>query len=578
MAKNVLVIYNTSDEQWQQRVDPHLRLLSINNPVDIEYWNETFFSQSQEIDENLEPLLSRSSAIVLLMSEKFLNSDIMKSEKVRSRLKDKQKAGFPIFTLVLEKSEWKNKYRWMKNLSIFPLNDRQLSDLKEDERENIFANLASRVFDVLNIKQSIKEGILGCIELNGAGHIDALSFEPAKRLNIITGDNGFGKTLLLECIWWALSGNWPQLQVIPKKGFDKASIAFNLMQTDGKQSDKEHISFNFETQRWPENKRYPDLSGLVLYARVDGSFAIWDPVKGRLLPPIGFFVKGSPMVFTKSEILDGKSEITDEGRKRTIFNGLIHDWVNWQISSNRSFLLMKDIVEILTQSSGESFEICEPTEFPGDDRPMPSLKYPYGIVPILHSASSVQRIFSLAYLLAWLWTGHQTACEQTRVSSYRNIILLIDEAESHLHPKWQRSLVPSLLKIKEFFANNLDVQFIISTHSPLLMASLEPVFDEDSDSIFHFDMKESKIELNPLPFIRHGRVDHWFTSDLFELKSARSLEAENAIKEAIEILKSETPDKEKMKQTHTELCRVLGEFDSFWPRWTIFAKQNGLME
>lgn len=43
-------------------------------------------------------------------------------------------------------------------------------------------------------------------------------------------------------------------------------------------------------------------------------------------------------------------------------------------------------------------------------------------------------------------------------------IVLIDEAELHLHPKWQRTLVGSL---KDTFPN---IQFVITTHSPLLIS------------------------------------------------------------------------------------------------------------
>jgi predicted ATP-binding protein involved in virulence len=47
-------------------------------------------------------------------------------------------------------------------------------------------------------------------------------------------------------------------------------------------------------------------------------------------------------------------------------------------------------------------------------------------------------------------------------------IVLIDEIDLHLHPKWQRMIVP---KIIEVFPN---CQFIISTHSPHVITHVEP--------------------------------------------------------------------------------------------------------
>lgn len=46
-------------------------------------------------------------------------------------------------------------------------------------------------------------------------------------------------------------------------------------------------------------------------------------------------------------------------------------------------------------------------------------------------------------------------------------IVLIDELELHLHPAWQRKVIPALTKV---FPN---VQFIMTTHSPQVLSSLE---------------------------------------------------------------------------------------------------------
>lgn len=48
-------------------------------------------------------------------------------------------------------------------------------------------------------------------------------------------------------------------------------------------------------------------------------------------------------------------------------------------------------------------------------------------------------------------------------------VVLVDEIDLHLHPKWQRDLVPTLSKI---FPN---VQFVVTTHSPHVLQSMEDV-------------------------------------------------------------------------------------------------------
>ncbi|MCP4550772.1 MAG: AAA family ATPase, partial [Bacteroidetes bacterium] len=46
-------------------------------------------------------------------------------------------------------------------------------------------------------------------------------------------------------------------------------------------------------------------------------------------------------------------------------------------------------------------------------------------------------------------------------------VVLIDEIELHLHPQWQREVIPALLRV---FPN---LQFIITTHSPQVLSNVE---------------------------------------------------------------------------------------------------------
>ncbi len=77
--------------------------------------------------------------------------------------------------------------------------------------------------------------------------------------------------------------------------------------------------------------------------------------------------------------------------------------------------------------------------------------------------------------------GHQSVLETQGIA-------LIDELDMHLHPNWQRHIVADL---KKAFPN---IQFIITTHSPFIVQSLE------SDELYNLDkptdvaLKELKID------------------------------------------------------------------------------------
>ena len=80
------------------------------------------------------------------------------------------------------------------------------------------------------------------------------------------------------------------------------------------------------------------------------------------------------------------------------------------------------------------------------------------------------------------------------VSEVRNIkgLLLIDEAENHLHPKWQKVFQKNLLKIFP------KLQIIVTTHSPFIVSSIENarVFVCTSDTNESFVKEETDYYTN----------------------------------------------------------------------------------
>src|SRR5690349_15774156 len=51
--------------------------------------------------------------------------------------------------------------------------------------------------------------MLKSLKLHGVGPVPDLSAFFGERLNILTGDNGLGKSFLLDTCFWTLTGTWP---------------------------------------------------------------------------------------------------------------------------------------------------------------------------------------------------------------------------------------------------------------------------------------------------------------------------------------------------------------------------------
>lgn len=419
-------------------------------------------------------------------------------------------------------------------------------------------------------------GTLTYLMLRGVGPAKQLKIEPAERISLITGDNGLGKTFILECAWWALTGQWAGLPAYPRQDA-KANEPQIIFQISGTQ---EKIGYDWQTQSWlsPKGRQRLTIPGLLIYARVDGSFAVWDPAKDYWSTQLArkeTDIKLRPFVFTKDEVWDGLEE-KFEGKTRVYINGLLRDWLTWQNNPERyPFDAFKKVLRRLSPRDLGILEPGDPVPLPRDAREIPTLRHPYGEVPIVHAAAGIRRIVAMAYLIVWAWQEHKTQSQLIlRRPPQKKMVILIDEMEAHLHPQWQRLILPALLDVRNELEPDLQVQFLVATHSPLVMASIEPQFDTKFDKLFHLDLAGSEVRLEELPFIRRGPVDSWLMSEAFGLLHARSVEAENAIEDAKFLQLQDKPKSEEVQAISERLARYLSEDDEFWPRWRYFAEQQ----
>jgi hypothetical protein len=178
--------------------------------------------------------------------------------------------------------------------------------------------------------------------------------------------------------------------------------------------------------------------------------------------------------------------------------------------------------------------------------------------------------------LVWAWQEHLVSSSIIRREAQRHLVLIVDEVEAHLHPLWQRLIVPAIMKVASELSVAVKPQLHIATHSPLVLASAETVFDERLDNLHHLKLVGGNAVLEELPFIKRGRADLWLVSDVFGLGQARSLPAERAIEEAKALQQATDPPAEKVRDVNSRLIRLLASDDEFWPRWRYFAQQHGV--
>jgi predicted ATP-binding protein involved in virulence len=163
---------------------------------------------------------------------------------------------------------------------------------------------------------------------------------------------------------------------------------------------------------------------------------------------------------------------------------------------------------------------------------------------------------SLGYksLIAWVvdFASRMYHYHSTKPNPFAEpAVVLIDEIDLHLHPKWQR-------KVLGYLSNKFpNTQFIATAHSPLIVQAATDA------NIVLLKRRGTQVFINNDPeIIRNWRIDQVLTSDLFGLATSRRPDVQKMMDERKNILsKHKISGDEKIKLTKIE--QNLGEIPEY---------------
>ena len=410
--------------------------------------------------------------------------------------------------------------------------------------------------------------MLQYLHLKNVGIAPDVRVDWAERLNLITGDNGLGKSFLLDIAWWALTRTWTATPALPPPGRAKASIEYHVKGSRG-ESQPILSEFRRSDASWPQKAQRPTMPGIVVYIRIDGGFSVWDPARNYWRSDAN---RPAAYHFQAQDVWEG----LDVNGQR-VCEGLERDWVNWQEGRKPQIDALEKVLEVLSPV-GERLRMGKPERvFLGEGRDRPTLLVGNQTVPVVLASAGVRRMLALAYFLVWAWHEHQMAAKLLGRRPEERFVILFDEPETHLHPRWQRTILPSLIRAVDLLRGKGKnaTQVFVATHAPLVAASLEPIFDSKLDELHHLVLEDGVVQVRSGGWAKQGDVTNWLVSETFGLEQARSLEAERAIEAAEAFMRGDKPlppGLDSQKLIHTRLQKLLPAQDGFWPRWLVQTK------
>lgn len=311
---------------------------------------------------------------------------------------------------------------------------------------------------------------------------DIVTYPVFKELNFFTGSNNQGKTILLDILFYIMTGKWNRItsyqRPIPKPYHLDESCHVYF-----KYNGKEYTSpFIREDQEWYDGLLENRKKTIAIYAMDNNNFSIYT----------GFGKKDIHFKLEEHEVINGRKN--NVGYGGILYN--IHRWKYTLKEKYRNFIYLlsifndgRDIKMEFTRST-DFYEVIEYPEFLGMGLNPHSFQY---------MDSGVRRIIELCALLIWIEEKIEVYNDPN--SDPINFVLIMDKMESGLHPIYQENILKIVFKWLSMNSKNINqhtFQLFSTTYSDIICDSLRKKvlyenYDNEKISIYHKYTKDNML-------------------------------------------------------------------------------------
>ena len=295
------------------------------------------------------------------------------------------------------------------------------------------------------------------LRITNAGPFDDITFEFDEHVNVFVGPNNSGKSTALLAL--AEATVYPF--IFPTKFLKGSGSEWEIALTDGQV---------FEGVLPADIRKQPDGVGLLPYIgfsafvpslRQSTDYRAKAPSINATEQPDSSVGSGlnAPELLKRSGLMRTDAALVSD---ESVIQKMVDYHAGYPINQYQIHRLLEKIAGVASEiTEGYCLKFLRIGE---DKRGLfPEFGTPDGDLPLNVLSQGTQ---STLQWVAHFMFGHAQYYEYPENLEEKPGILIIDEIDVHLHPSWQRQIIPALTK---HFPN---LQVFCSTHSPLMLAGL----------------------------------------------------------------------------------------------------------
>lgn len=387
--------------------------------------------------------------------------------------------------------------------------------------------------------------------------IEDAEIDFSRHINVLIGENGAGKSSVLEAIAILFSWMNSRLRSNTAKGmhidtkditFGKSSVELQVVLDNDEQTSWSLVKSNARTGRESAKSDLSELNALV--AKV-----LSDQAMSEHLPAfVSFYDVHRSLVQVPAKLHMPKSKATEElygaeAVQGTDFNSFFK-WYKAREDEENELIRFEG-----AQTSRDLDIVREAISrfFPQYSNLRMRRTSPKGLTIekngcqiFLNKLSDGEKCYiSLIADIARKMAVYDRYFKNAGLSDPLSVpaIVVIDEVELHLHPKWQLEILP---KLKSVFPNT---QFIVSTHSPHIVVNV----DTHQDNLVVMKGGRAVVSSDPV----YGRQVQDLLLELFGMSTLRNSDVQEKIDSLWQLLKQNICSGEQFEKEYKALQDML---------------------
>ena len=359
---------------------------------------------------------------------------------------------------------------------------------------------------------------------------------------VLAGVNGSGKTTILKSI-----KDFFNDKNVNYDEPEKSNVNLDIFFEDFEKNNIEEAEKSSNNSKYALWDFFTTLKNYDYYRKNSNDYYRNQIAKRFNMPPKIIYV---PAENKFEEIQTYSTTLSREYKFINIINSNVIRDIPSYIATRRNHLAtieedltMKEITNKVVNEINSIFDILELDVklkgFSKDEKTMPIFENSAGEEFNINDLSSGEKQLFLRTL-------------SIKMLEPKNSIILIDEPELSLHPKWQQRIIEVYKKIGE---NN---QIIIATHSPHILGSVS------SENIFILYRDENgKIEAKTGDelYSSYGQPVDRVLKDIMGLESVRTPKIEKDLEELRKLVDEDKYDTKEFKEKYNDLLEILGNTD-----------------